>query len=330
MENSNKLLTYTHLYYVVRTDDKGNYTYVNDFFKERFSFLRKGSSFIGTSTLESILSEDHQRCVDVSVTCLKTPNRTYPVVLRKPSKTGGSFWTQWEFMATYVDEEEDTLEIICVGHDITDAEATRQLATSSSRELDLLLEHISDGFVQVDTEWKILRANRVFEEYSAAIYDTSCVGKPIWDFFVGSSFSTHYEELRKAMQKQQEVRFEEYMEAQKRWYAFQAYPAVGGLAIFMQDVSVQKAQVQEILEQNQRLKKIAHLQSHVVRAPLANMLGLLEILRAQQLTTETKYYVELMLQAGHKLDNVIHEIVYNTTQLEVLGEEEEGKAHSTN
>lgn len=321
MKDNTALLVHTHLYYVVRTDPEGNYTYVNNFFKDRFGFLAKGGEFIGTSSLNSIIPEDHQICINVSVNCLQTPNVAYPVILRKPRGKDDFFWTQWEFMATYIDEQEEELEIICVGYDITEAEALRRRASANTRELELLLDHISDGFLQVDSEWKVVRGNQTFEEAFLQHNNELRIGKSIWSFFSASEHYPHSKAIRKAMIDQREVRFEEYFKDKKRWYAFQIYPTGGGIAIFIQDISVRKAQVKEILEQNRRLKDIAHLQSHVVRAPLANMLGLLELLKEQELTGDAKKYVLLMVQAGQKLDDVIHEIVYNTTQLELEDEE---------
>jgi len=321
MAKSASILQQTHLYYVIRTDHEGNYTYVNNFFKERFSFLAKNGEFIGTSSLDSIAPEDHQICINVSLNCLQTPNVAYPVILRKPRGKDDFFWTQWEFMATYIDEQEEKLEIICVGYDITESEALRRRASASTRELELLLDHISDGFLQVDGDWKVIRGNQTFEEVFLQRNDELRIGKSIWSFFSDSEHYPHSKAVRKAMIEQQEVRFEEYFKDRKRWYAFQIYPTGGGIAIFVQDISVRKAQMKEILEQNQRLKEIAYLQSHVVRAPLANMLGLLELLKEQGLTGDAKKYVLLMVQAGQKLDNVIHEIVYNATQLELEDEE---------
>lgn len=261
--------------------------------------------------------------------CLQTPNIAYPIILRKPRGKHDYFWTQWEFMAIFIDDDKEKLEIIYVGYDITEAEALRRRAAANTRELELLLDHISDGFLQVDNEWRVIRGNCTFEKSFLHLENALSTGKNIWSFFHDSEHYPHSKAIRKAMIEQCEVQFEEYFTDKQRWYAFQIYPTGGGITIFIQDISVRKAQVKEILEQNRRLKDIAHLQSHVVRAPLANILGLLELLKEQDLAGDTEKYVQLMLKAGQELDDVIHEIVYNATQLDLEGEEvvERGSLH---
>lgn len=75
----------------------------------------------------------------------------------------------------------------------------------------------------------------------------------------------------------------------------------------MQNVTALKTHEQQILTQNQRLMHITWLQSHEVRRPLANLLGLLALL-CHELPPDHELLQPLLSEA-RQLDEIIHEIV---------------------
>jgi len=137
--NSTSELEYSSIFYVLKTDLQGNYTYVNAIFAERFAFL--STDFIGKPSLGSIDERDHARCLEAVRECLERPGRVVPVKLRKPSQMGGSYWTQWEFSAVLVNGVPQ--ELLCVGFDISDQE--NQLQALIENSLDLIFVVRPDG-----------------------------------------------------------------------------------------------------------------------------------------------------------------------------------------
>ena len=101
--------------YIVRTDPQGNYTYVNDFFYERFG---GGSELLGTSSLLSIVEEDRPKCLAVVMQCFAAPAVPHQVILRKPYHDGSVRSNHWEFIGI-CDEQGAVEEILCVGYDVT-------------------------------------------------------------------------------------------------------------------------------------------------------------------------------------------------------------------
>ena len=83
------------------------------------------------------------------------------------------------------------------------------------------------------------------------------------------------------------------------------------------DISKRILYIQDIEEKNKRLKEIAWIQSHVVRAPLARIKGLIDLLK--QLPDEEIELPELLnniIISADELDTIIHEIVKKTERLE--------------
>ncbi len=85
----------------------------------------------------------------------------------------------------------------------------------------------------------------------------------------------------------------------------------------MIDVTQQREYVQQIEHQNDALRDIAFLQSHVVRAPLATLMGLVTLLQqAEAEKAEADIYLKAIQESANKLDAVIHEIVRKTEAAE--------------
>ncbi len=101
--------------YIIKTDTEGNYTYVNDFFYERFGY---DSKVIGTSSLLSIVEEDRPKCLAVVMRCFSEPGEPHQVILRKPYLDGSVKSNHWEFRGI-LNEAGELTGILCVGYDIT-------------------------------------------------------------------------------------------------------------------------------------------------------------------------------------------------------------------
>jgi PAS domain S-box-containing protein len=92
-------------------------------------------------------------------------------------------------------------------------------------------------------------------------------------------------------------------------------PAVKGIVINSKDITDSINYILAIEDQNARLKDIAWIQSHVVRAPLSRIMGLIEMIK--NLPTDRQLNSELLehiLSSAHELDRVIRDIVRKTEQ----------------
>jgi CheY-like chemotaxis protein len=91
-----------------------------------------------------------------------------------------------------------------------------------------------------------------------------------------------------------------------------AYRLIG----FTLDVTRQKMQTRALEIQNQKLMEIAWVQSHEVRAPLARIMGLVQLVnRSPEGQIELKETLAQLLQSAHDLDEVIRKIVRKTEEI---------------
>lgn len=78
-----------------------------------------------------------------------------------------------------------------------------------------------------------------------------------------------------------------------------------------------KDRTQTLEEANEKLKNYAFSNSHTVRRPLANILGLIEVIHITGLQhPDTQKYIDLLQKSAEKLDTIIHEINHNLENFE--------------
>ena len=92
-------------------------------------------------------------------------------------------------------------------------------------------------------------------------------------------------------------------------------PSLKGIVVNSKDVTTKVQHLNAIEEQNAQLKKIAWTQSHIVRAPVARLMGLVDLLRddKEKLKPEEREQIlNYIITSADEIDNVIKDIVDNT------------------
>ena len=109
---SYRALVETQSLFYVKTDIKGNYTYANNCFLNRFGY--RLNELLGSNSMFTICEEDHQKTYQIVQKCFEEPNVPHPVILRKPYSDGQIRSNHWEFYGV-TDAEGNGCEIMCVG-----------------------------------------------------------------------------------------------------------------------------------------------------------------------------------------------------------------------
>lgn len=84
-----------------------------------------------------------------------------------------------------------------------------------------------------------------------------------------------------------------------------------GVSFNSTDITKRKQNEEKILHQNEALRKIAFLQSHELRKPVASILGLMHLLKLESNEFDSEV-LQMMEKAVLELDETIHQIVKNT------------------
>lgn len=307
-------------YLLIITDLQGNYIFVNDLFKKRFNFL--GDTIIGKGNHIAVHPEDVDICTQAAMECILYPDKIVQVQVRKPNQSMNDFyWTHWEF-SLFKDENQEPIGILCIGHDITESEKTSKQAKLSEIMLHAIFDSGIDGHVFIDTNFKILYFNKIASDLIAPIFGKSpIIGEDCFLYVPTELNNIFKENLERA--KKGEIIYIEHFENGK-WLLFKLFPVYNenkiiiGVFCNMIDITYRKYTELKILAQNELLKTITWQQSHAVRGPLANILGMITLIEMEKEQGYNARYLRYLRQSADELDAVIRKIVAESTADESL------------
>ena len=183
--------------------------------------------------------------------------------------------------------------------------------------LSEILARVSDAFYALDNNYTILYFNSKAEEL-LNVKAEQVVGKNLWSMFP-SARNTPLEKLYSNVKENLgKETLEYFFPGDKRWYEITAYGSQTGISVYFKNIDERKRSQQAIELQNKKLRDIAWQQSHTVRAPLARILALIDLLEYdEQLDPETAELMGLIKNAALELDTIIQDIVKQTEILDL-------------
>jgi len=104
--------------------------------------------------------------------------------------------------------------------------------------------------------------------------------------------------------------------------AFNDENEIIGVSYLIRNITERRLKEQKIISQNKSLLKIAHIQAHEFRAPLATIMGLMNLIKEENYVAPVEYF-EYLEQAANQLDSTIRRIVEDID--EIVVDKEEGE-----
>lgn len=241
------------LYYLIITDLDGHYRYVNERFIQKFGYI--SDDFLKETSLVAIHPLDHEACYQVVNKCIAHPHEPHQVLLRKPLDGDQEYvWSQWEF-SMILREEKEPVGILCIGHDITESERAIIRARELAKSVDVILEEISDGFLQIGAGMEFRRVNTKFERYFG-LSRVEVLGKSTQEYLPALLGESTYSRLTTCLATKSMAVFESQLGTQERWGAFTVYPSAVGLTVFVRDITEERKNQAKMKFTEAKLKAI--------------------------------------------------------------------------
>jgi PAS domain S-box-containing protein len=198
--------------------------------------------------------------------------------------------------------------------DITAQKKMQEDIFVSEQNLLAIINNTDDIIWSINKKGEIITANQSFRKRLSAI-----TGKPYssdltmsldaavletWKQFFerafsGESYKVTMDQVRDGEQFFEEINFNPIRSKSGE---------VIGISCFSRDITDIQLHLQKIEEQNLRLKQIAWTQSHEVRKPLANILGLIELLQFHPSTQDRRQLISHIETAAVELDTIVNKI----------------------
>ena len=128
-------------------------------------------------------------------------------------------------------------------------------AFGGNEHLAEILDRISDGFVELDLDWRFTYINRAAEQYFGTPRD-QMLGKVAWDLFPEGVGPTVAQEYLRAVAGTTPVEFEVLSPIKNNWVAHRIYPSGSGATIYFRDVSAERGAAEVLRESEQRFRSL--------------------------------------------------------------------------
>ncbi|NEV93536.1 PAS domain S-box protein [Psychroflexus sp. YR1-1] len=312
------------LYDVVVIDLAGNYIFVNETFKNRFSFIT--DDFIGKHSFITTHPDEYHKIEDIVLKCLSHPQHCFPVEIRKHIENEEGYnWTQWEFSAL-LDKNQQPAGILCVGFDITRPEHNNMKLKEFKTQLTKTIESIPHPLLILDDKQTISYANAEFElVFGFSVNDI--LGEKL-DLLFPEKYKLQYSKLfdNYINDEPKKLRLNNYRnfrthnnETLTVGISLNSFKDDDKLNIIMiiEDLTLAKQNQDIIINQNNAFREIAWKHSHELRKPVANILGLSNLLELENIQSETNYKtISYLKDAANDLDLITQSIVKEASENE--------------
>lgn len=173
--------------------------------------------------------------------------------------------------------QDTVVGVHAVFRDVTDVTAAQQLVQQQARKLSTIFESITDAFLLLNFDWQITYANTEVERL-LGIPREQLLNQSLWDVFpeeINGVFHQHY---LKARASGQALHFEAFLDGLQLWLDVRVFPSEEGLSVYFSNITDRVKAQDELYRQNSDLQQFTYIVSHNLRGPLANLMGLVQLL----------------------------------------------------
>jgi PAS domain S-box-containing protein len=289
--------------------------YVNDAYLQKFGVTR-----------ESVINKEFRDMLDKDIVipirerfsfCAKQQTRV------QFEEHFGNGTTSLSELFPIIGPDQQTNYIVGISKDITELKRKRDQLAESEHTLQSIINSSDNVLIYVDLEQRVIYANKKAQDHAMRMF-----GKP---FVIGEHVYANYPEearqqgnqhLSALIQEKHTIAFEHeftYPDGEKRWYFRRYYPVIDsdeqitGVVIASINITERKRHELEVQKHATKMREIAKIQSHQIRRPLANIMGLTDLFDMQGKSIEENEQILNYLRiSAQELDQLITHIVHKT------------------
>lgn len=308
----------TDAVFIVRVQPSGDefvMEYVNDAYLRKFNV-----------TPESVVGKEFRDMLQPNIVGDIRKRFTECVRLRSNISFEESFEDQTTSLSELfpITSEDGAIEyVVGVSKDITELKAKRDQLIASEQTLQSIINSSDNVLIYMSNDFKIRYANRRAQEHARKLFGKEfIVGEKLTNYYPESERERALEHARQLRKEKKTISHEHqltYPDGENRWFLRRYYGVfddVGeltGIVIASINITNRKEQELQIQKQADSLREIAKIQSHEIRRPVANIMGLTDLFDLKEKTQEeNEQILQYLRQSVLELDGLISRIVDKT------------------
>jgi|GEM_PF-2309069 len=198
---------------------------------------------------------------------------------------------------------------------------SQRMTRETKNQLEAVISSSADNILFVNTEDKVILYNKAASIHFLKLSNKQLKqGAPIMEYIPEDKKSIFMHNVQ--MVKKKSVELEQqvtYPDGDSVWFYRKFYPVYNehksyiGYVINSANINKRKLYELTLARQNEQLREIARIQSHELRRPLANIMGLVALLEEESITEEDRLeFLKKIKTSTCELDNVIRKITSKT------------------
>jgi len=258
-----------------------------------------------------------------------SPDQPYAIAMRKAFDQEQTITFEQPWPPSYyfaVSASPSKEGIICYFIDISLQKKQQLDLLANEIKLKAILDSTTDVNIMISPDMRILNYNRTAGILAEEYFLTQLhVGANFMEYVMPELRDSFQENFNRALsgEKLTNERPVALPNGDAIWFQFLYYPVYNeagnmmGVAMNITNIDARKTAEMKLLQQYDKMREIAYLQSHEARAPLSNILGLINVLMLYTEKTndpDILQVLEHLNASAARLDTVIQRIVSNTRQ----------------
>ena len=216
-----------------------------------------------------------------------------------------------------IDLAELKLNLTLIEKHDTELNKQKEKTQASERKLRAFFNSSSSSHMLIDKEFNIIDFNKATAMFIKELHNKQVKqGRNALQYVSPSYHDEFVKCLNLAFegQKSKKEILINYPDQEPKWWNISFEPikdedgSINSVAYSASNISERKFLQEEVIAQNESLLNIAHIHSHEYRKPVASILGLMELIKAENYRPSKKYLL-LMEQAVKELDEKIRKAI---------------------
>jgi len=198
---------------------------------------------------------------------------------------------------------------LAVPVDVTEHLSNKIKLENTLAKMAHTLESISDGHFVLSHRGIVISWNKSAEGLTG-VFKADILNKSFWQVIPEAVKSGFYIRVQEAIINNEVMKFEEHFPRLDKWFYTSVYPSGDDVSIFFQDITELKNHQHELRLKNRRLEEMAYFNSHELRRPVANIMGLYNLLNESSGASpaDKEKIIEKIQHSCEEIDRVIKQI----------------------